>query len=157
MRCSLSFERFGTRFPFDVIDAEFFWPDGPAAVRLGGALGVPVSIKARGSDVHLWGERPGIGTQIVEAGAARMACSRSARGSRPTWQALGMPADRIRVHHTGVDLDRFRPLDRVAAKKALGVSGPLLVSRRRSQRDKGQHLAIQALAQIPDAPSDPGR
>src|SRR5688572_21250909 len=40
------------RFPFDVIDAEFFWPDGPAAVQLGEALGVPVSIKARGSDIH---------------------------------------------------------------------------------------------------------
>ncbi len=41
-------------FPFDVIDAEYFWPDGPAAVVLGKALDVPVSIKARGSDIHLF-------------------------------------------------------------------------------------------------------
>ena len=40
------------RFAFDVIDAEFFWPDGPAAVRLSEAIGVPVSIKARGSDIY---------------------------------------------------------------------------------------------------------
>src|SRR4051812_18530789 len=26
------------RFPFDLIDAEYFWPDGPAAMRLAAAL-----------------------------------------------------------------------------------------------------------------------
>src|SRR6187401_3236792 len=85
------------RFPFDVIDAEFFWPDGPAAVCLGEALGVPVSIKARGSDVHLWGERQGIAAQLVEAanGAAGLLAV-SAR-LKADMAALGMPADRIRV------------------------------------------------------------
>jgi teichuronic acid biosynthesis glycosyltransferase TuaC len=39
----------------DVIDAEFFFPDGVAAARLGRRLGVAVSIKARGSDIHYWG------------------------------------------------------------------------------------------------------
>src|SRR5688572_15063787 len=27
--------------PFDVIDAEYFWPDGPAALHLAEALGLP--------------------------------------------------------------------------------------------------------------------
>ena len=44
-------------FPFDVIDTEFFYPDGPAAHRLATTLGVPFSIKARGSDIHLWAGR----------------------------------------------------------------------------------------------------
>lgn len=35
-------------FPFDVIDAQYFFPDGPAALALGKHFGVPVSIKARG-------------------------------------------------------------------------------------------------------------
>ena len=34
--------------PFDLIDAEFFYPDGPAAMRLSKALGIPFTIKARG-------------------------------------------------------------------------------------------------------------
>ena len=35
-------------------------------------------IKARGSDIHYWGGRPGIGRQIVAAGRARAAsCSRT--------------------------------------------------------------------------------
>ncbi len=36
----------------------------------GAALGVPFSIKARGSDIHIWGAAPGIGEQIVAAGQA---------------------------------------------------------------------------------------
>src|SRR5271165_1059830 len=35
----------------DAIDAHYVYPDGVAAVRLGRALGVPVVITARGSDV----------------------------------------------------------------------------------------------------------
>jgi hypothetical protein len=42
--------------------------------------------------------------------------------------ALGIPAEKIRVHHTGVDLDRFAPSDRIAAKATYGVTGPLIVS-----------------------------
>src|ERR1043165_8226070 len=51
------------RFPFDVIDAEFFWPDGPAAMILAEALNLPFSIKARGADIHFWGARPGVAAQ----------------------------------------------------------------------------------------------
>ncbi len=42
--------------------------------------------------------------------------------------ALGMPGERIAVHHTGIDHDRFRPQDRSGAKRAAGVAGPLVVS-----------------------------
>ncbi len=139
------------RFPFDVIDAEFFWPDGPAAVRLGAALGVPVSIKARGSDVHLWGAWPGIAEQIVAAGRQAQGLLAVSGAMRTDMIALGMPGERIRVHHTGVDLDRFKPVDRIAAKAALGVSGPLLVCAGGLSERKGQRLAIEALAMLPEA------
>ena len=98
------------RFPFDVIDAEFFWPDGPAAMRLGEALGVPFSIKARGSDIHHWGAEPGIGEQIVAAGQAAGGLLAVSGALKADMAALGMPADKIAVHHTGIDLDRFRPI-----------------------------------------------
>ena len=39
--------------PFDLIDAHFVYPDGAAASLLGRALGVPVAITARGSDLSL--------------------------------------------------------------------------------------------------------
>ncbi|PXA90489.1 glycoside hydrolase, partial [Nostoc sp. 3335mG] len=44
-----------TTYPFNIIDTQFFFPDGPAAVALGRRYGVPVSIKARGADIHHWG------------------------------------------------------------------------------------------------------
>ena len=40
-------------FRFDVIDAQFFFPDGPAAVTLAREFGVPCSIKARGEGAGL--------------------------------------------------------------------------------------------------------
>src|SRR5687768_16046785 len=57
-------------FPFDVIDAELFYPDGPAAARLARDLGVPFTLKTRGSDIHHWASLPGCADQIVEAGRA---------------------------------------------------------------------------------------
>ena len=139
------------RFPFDVIDAEFFWPDGPAAVRLGGALGVPVSIKARGSDIHYWGGRAGISGQIVAAGQKADGLLAVSAALKADMAALGMPGEAIRVHHTGVDLDRFQPVDRVAAKAALGVAGPLIVTAGHLNERKGQRIAVEALARLPEA------
>ncbi len=138
-------------FPFDVIDAQFFWPDGPAAVRLGRELGVPVSIKARGSDIHLWSERPGIREQIIEAGRAADGLLAVSGPMRDSMVALGMPAKRIMVHHTGVDQQAFRPVDRAEAKAALGLEGPLLVCAGGMTGRKGQDVAVEALADLPGA------
>jgi teichuronic acid biosynthesis glycosyltransferase TuaC len=38
-----------------------------------------------------------------------------------------MEADKIRVHYTGVDLDRFAPQDRAAAKAQLHLEGPVVL------------------------------
>jgi glycosyltransferase involved in cell wall biosynthesis len=62
--------------------------------------------------------------------------------------ALGMPADRVRVHHTGVDQTRFKPLDRVAAKAALGVDGPLVVSCGALIPRKGHDVVVAAVARL---------
>jgi glycosyltransferase involved in cell wall biosynthesis len=139
------------RFPFDVIDAEFFWPDGPAAMHLASALGLPFSVKARGSDIHIWGEKPPIAAQIVAAGRAAGGLLAVSAALKADMAALGLPGEAIRVHHGGVDLGRFRPADRAAAKAALGVAGPLLVAAGALIRGKGQHLAIEALADIAGA------
>jgi len=140
------------RFPFDVIDAEYFWPDGPAAMRLAAALGVPFSVKARGSDIHLWGAREGFAEQIVAAGRAAAGLLAVSGALKRDMAAIGLPAEKIRVHHTGIDLAAFRPAaDRAAAKAALGVAGPLLVTAGALLPRKGQDLALAALAQLPGA------
>lgn len=136
-------------FPFDVIDAEFFFPDGPAAVRLGRRYGVPVSIKARGSDIHYWGGVAGCRGQIVSAGSAADGMLAVSAALRDGMIAMGLPAERIGVHHTGVDQSQFRPRDRAAAKAGLGIAGPLVVTAGNLIALKGQSLVIAAMQALP--------
>jgi glycosyltransferase involved in cell wall biosynthesis len=143
--------RMRAEFPFDVIDAEFFWPDGPAAMHLARALGLPFSVKARGADIHHWGRRSGTGGQIAEAAAAASGLLAVSEALADDMAALGIPRDRIRTHRTGVDLDRFTPVDRAVAKARLGVSGPLLVTAGALIPRKGQALVLEALRAIPGA------
>ena len=138
-------------FAFDVIDASFFYPDGPAAVALGRRFHVPVSIKARGADIHHWGRAPGTRRQVLAAGLAADGLLAVSGAMREDMAALGMPADRIRVHYTGVDLDRFVLTDQAAAKAVLGISGPLIVSLGALIPRKGHEVVIGALARLPGA------
>ncbi|PAX08254.1 glycosyltransferase [Sphingomonas lenta] len=134
---------------FDVIDASFFFPDGPAAIALGRRYGVPVSIKARGADIHHWGRAPATARQVLAAGRDAQGLLAVSAAMRDDMVALGMPADRIRVHHTGVDQDRFAPADRAAAKAAIGVAGPLVVSTGALIPRKGHDIVIEAVASLP--------
>ena len=139
-------------FPFDVIDASFFFPDGPAAVALGRRYGVPVSIKARGADIHHWGHAPSTAAQVRAAGRAADGLLAVSAAMRDDMAAIGIPAERVRVHHTGVDLTRFAPAgDRDALRASLGIAGPLVLSVGALIPRKGHDLAIAALARLPDA------
>uniref|UniRef100_UPI0035CA3455 glycosyltransferase n=1 Tax=uncultured Sphingomonas sp. TaxID=158754 RepID=UPI0035CA3455 len=141
----------GRDFAFDVIDAEFFFPDGPAAVALGQHFGVPVSIKARGADIHHWGTAPATARQVVAAGQAADGLLAVSHAMRSDMAALGIPAGKIRIHHTGVDLDRFAPRDRAPAKTAYGVRGPLIVSLGALIPRKGHDVVIGAMPALPGA------
>jgi teichuronic acid biosynthesis glycosyltransferase TuaC len=138
-------------FAFDVIDAEFFFPDGPAAVALGQHFGVPVSIKARGADIHHWGTAPATARQVVAAGQAADGLLAVSHAMRSDMAALGIPPGKIRIHHTGVDLDRFAPRDRAPAKTAYGVRGPLIVSLGALIPRKGHDVVIGAMPALPGA------
>lgn len=143
--------RLRARFAFDAIDAQFFWPDGPAAMRLARALGVPFSVKGRGADIHYWARRPGIGAQILEAARAADGLLAVSEALKRDMAALGMAEDKIRVHRTGIDLDRFRPADKSAAKAALGLKGPAIATVGALIPRKGQRFAIEAAARLAGA------
>jgi glycosyltransferase involved in cell wall biosynthesis len=143
--------RIRERFPFDVIDAEFFWPDGPAAMHVARELDLPFSIKARGADVQYWGCRPGIGEQIVQASHPAGGLLAVSAALRDVMIGLGMVGEKIGVHYTGVDLERFVPVDRAAAKARLGVGGPLLITAGALIPRKGQALTLEAMKYLRDA------
>jgi teichuronic acid biosynthesis glycosyltransferase TuaC len=131
----------------DVIDAEFFWPDGPAAMHLARALGLPFSVKARGADVHYWAARPGIGAQILKAAKAADGLLAVSAALKADMAALGMPAEKIRVHYTGVDLDLFQP--GVAAP--LGAEAPLVVTAGALIPRKRPELVLEVARLVPEA------
>ncbi|AUW58065.1 glycoside hydrolase [Sphingobium sp. SCG-1] len=136
--------------PFDVIDASFFYPDGPVAARLAKALGIPFSVKARGADIHHWGHAPATAKAVLRAGREADGLLAVSGAMRRSMIALGMEGDKIKVHYTGVDLDRFTPMNRAAAKAELKLSGPVVVSVGALIPRKGQSLLICALPALPD-------
>ncbi|MFM6854908.1 MAG: glycosyltransferase, partial [Sphingopyxis sp.] len=138
-------------FPFDIIDASFFFPDGPAAVALGREMGVPVSIKARGGDIHHWGAGGAARRQIVDAGQRADGLLSVCAALKQDMAAMAMPAERIRVHYTGIDRRIFYVRDRAAAKMAMGVAGPLIATVGALIPRKGQEQVIRAIALVPDA------
>ncbi len=144
-------KRLHAEIGFDLIDAEFFYPDGPAAMRLSDALGIPFTIKARGADIHYWGKQPGCAEQLLEAADKAAGLLAVSGALKADMVALGMDADKIMVHYTGLDQSRFAPRDRVTEKAKLGVTGPLILSVGSLIPRKNQHLLIAALALLPNA------
>ncbi len=145
--------------PINLIDAQFFYPDGPAAADIARALGLPLSIKARGSDISFWGERSFAREQMLDAArsaAGLLAVSHDLAGQMA---AMGMDANKITVHYTGLDRDRFRPFGhtqlRAQLSQELGFAmpdnAPLLACVGALIERKGQGLAIAALHPIPGA------
>ena len=144
--------------PFDLVDAQFFYPDGPAAARIASTLHLPLSIKARGADIHYWGQRDDTRRQIVAAGMQASGLLAVSEALARDMAATGLPPEKITLHYTGLDRDRFRPLQhpqlrrRLARELAVGLpeGAPLLVTVGALIERKGQALVIEALGGLPD-------
>jgi glycosyltransferase involved in cell wall biosynthesis len=85
--------------------------------------------------------------QAADGAAGLLAVSEAMRRSMAR---MGIDADKIRVHYTGVDLDTFETGDRDAAKAALDFSGPVLLCVGALIPRKGQDLLVRALPLLPD-------
>lgn len=136
--------------PFDAIDAHYLYPDGVAAVRLGRALGLPVVITARGSDVTQIPDHPRPRRMIQAAIAGAAALITVSAALRDGLIALGAPAEKVTVLRNGVDTSIFRPGDRTAQRAALGLDGPTLLSVGHLIARKGHDRIIAAMAGLPD-------
>ena len=151
-RASLSIaRRLVTENRIELIDAHYLYPDGVAAVWLGAALGLPVVLTARGSDV----------TQLPDFAAPR----RLIRGAiaradglvavsaalRDRLFSLGAPPERTVVLRNGIDTAMFcPPADREAARAALGLSQKTLISVGGLIERKRHHLTIAAVRLLQD-------
>jgi teichuronic acid biosynthesis glycosyltransferase TuaC len=142
--------------PFDLVDAQFFYPDGPAACMVARELGLPLAIKARGADISLWGHKP-YANRMMRAAAERAAGLLAVSEALvDDMVAVGLPRGKIAVHYTGLDHARFRPLDRAASRQRLAdqlgipLDGRLLATVGALIPRNGQAFAIEALEKLPD-------
>lgn len=136
-------------FDFDLIDAHYFYPDGVAATMIGKALGKPVVITARGTDINLIPryERPR--RMILEAARNSAAMISVCGALKDALTELGAPADKITVLRNGVDLELFRPEDPSRARSECGIKpGFAIASVGHLVERKGHHLVIEAMPQL---------
>ncbi len=134
----------------DLVDAHYFYPDGVAAVRLARALGKPVVVTARGTDLNLLPEKhPIVRRLIVRAAEEADALVTVCAALKDVLVGLGLPEEKVTVLRNGVDLELFRPLPREGLRAALGLAGPTLLSVGHLIERKGHHLVIEALADLP--------
>lgn len=135
---------------FDLIDAHYFYPDGVAAALIARRLGKPVVITARGTDVNLIPAHAAPRRMILWAARQAAAVITVSDALRHRLIELGADADKIVTLRNGVDLEAFRPVDREAARRALGVDGRVVVAVGNVIESKGQRLVVRALANLPD-------
>ena len=143
--------------PFDLVDAQFFYPDGPAAARIAAALVLPLSIKARGADISYWGAKPYALRAMRRAADQAAGLLAVSEALADDMAAIGLPRGKIAIHYTGLDRTLFHPRAKAEARAALAqrlgaavpLAGPLLATVGALIPRKGQTYVIRALPALP--------
>ena len=114
--------RIHRRWPFDVIHAHMLVPDGWAAARVAGRIGVPVLATAHRADVLDVPARGGQQrTQVEEAVAWVDQIVAVSRAMRAACDGLATPRRPVAVVPNGADARVFFPRDRADARRRLGL------------------------------------
>ena len=139
-------------FDFDLIDAHYYYPDGVAAALLSKWLGKPFVVTARGSDLNLISQYPRPRKLMLQAADQAASSIGVCQALMDKLAELGADRSKLNVLRNGVDLVRFVPEDRKAARERLGLpkDGRYLLMVANLVELKGHHIAIEALAQLPD-------
>jgi teichuronic acid biosynthesis glycosyltransferase TuaC len=150
LACLRTARRANAEKKFDCIDAHFVYPDGFAAILLGRALGLPVFVSARGSDINLYSTfrfiRPMLRWTLKSAaGVIAVSAALKQRIAE-----LNVPEEKVQIISNGVDTNRFQPLDRNASRLRLGLSeqGPIIISVGSLIESKGHHLLIASVEKL---------
>ena len=142
--------RLHRRRPFDLLDAHYLYPDGLAAVLLARALGRPVVLSARGTDVNLFMRLPLIRRWILYA---LRRCDRIIAVSGALKEAMvaaGIGPRKIDVVPNGVDVSLFPAVSREQARAELGLNpvGRIILSVGSLRPSKNFEYLLRALREI---------
>ncbi len=115
-----SFSRCVAGFRPDVVYATWIYPDGLAALDLAKGLGLPVVLKAHGSDIHSisGSARTEQTRKTLSEADGLIAVSNDLKNQMI---ALGAEGSEIRTVYNGVELSVFRSGNKVDSRKQLGI------------------------------------
>jgi glycosyltransferase involved in cell wall biosynthesis len=114
--------RIRERWPYDVVHAHMLVPDGWAAARVAGRLGVPVLATAHRADVLDVPARGGAQRSQVEQAVATLdQIVAVSHAMREACEALATPKRPVAVVPNGADTRVFFPRDRRQARERLGL------------------------------------
>lgn len=144
-------------FDFQLVDGHYYYPDGVAIAHACTRTETPFVMTARGSDIAV------IPGESDKAKRAIQGVFSKARRNIGVCQALvdtmvqelGAPADKAVVARNGVDLNTFEFADEArhrALQSKLGLKKRhLCLSVGHLVEGKGHHIALEAIAGMPDA------
>jgi glycosyltransferase involved in cell wall biosynthesis len=134
------------RKQFNIIDAHFAYPDGYAATLLGKWLKLPVTITLRGTEVPL-SKMPGRKARLLTALKSAARVFSVSDSLKQHVVSLGVESDKIRVIGNGIDVAKFYPLAKAAARAELNIPehAKVLVSVGALVDRKGFHRVIEVL------------
>jgi glycosyltransferase involved in cell wall biosynthesis len=138
--------RLKTQGKLDIIDAHFAYPDGYAALLLGRWLGVPYTITLRGTETrHL--QTPGLAARSLKAIQSAVQVFAVSESLKKLAVQHGADPARIEVVGNGIDIERFAPVDRQAARAALNIApvAKVVISVGGLVPRKGFHRVIEVL------------
>ena len=152
MRAALSgsIRRLHERAPFDVVNAQWLYPDGVACAEACARLNVPLVLSALGSDVNVFASQKRIWPQIAKSIGRAAAVTVVSEALKQRLLAASVPAERIVTIPNGADTQLFHPRPRQECRRALnldpGIKVILFVGR--LVAIKGVNFLIEAAASL---------
>ena len=140
-------------YDFDLIDAHYYYPDGVAASFIAKALGKPFVVTARGTDLNLIPEYEKPRKLILETAERASASIGVCKALMDRLAELGADPAKLHTLRNGVDLDRFKPVDRKLARQQLGLPADqrIFLSVGHLVERKGNHIAIEAMVKLSES------
>lgn len=137
-------------FPFDVILGAWSYPDAYAAARLAQDFNCPLVTKVLGSDINEIGRYPALRRQIVWALNRSYRTIAVSGALRERVIELGVPAEKVIMHHNGVNGEQFTLQDRdtVRRKLDLPTDRKLICYVGNFKPEKGVDLLIEAMGHL---------
>ncbi|MDA8259043.1 MAG: glycosyltransferase [Betaproteobacteria bacterium] len=129
-----------------LIDAHFAYPDGEAATRLGRWLGLAVTVTLRGTEVP-HSKNPALRPRLARVLKDASRVFSVSASLRRLAIELGAAAENTEVVGNGVDIKRFHPVDRAAARQKYGLplDAKILVSVGALVERKGMNRVIEVI------------